>query len=71
MCVCFFLFFCLKSIISMAQEEQSTDGTIKKCVFFNGANFVKIVKFHRNNIFKGKKKDEIHPDLTKVFVRNF
>ena len=37
----------------MAQEEQSTDVTIKKCVFFNGANFVKV---HRNNIFKRKKR---------------
>ena len=63
MCVC----FCLKSIVSLAQEKQSTDGTIKKCVLFNGANFVKAVKFHRNNIFK-RKKDKIYPDLTKVFV---
>ena len=38
----------------MAQEKQNAEGTIKKCVFFNGANFIKAAKFHKNNIFKRK-----------------
>ena len=41
----------------MAQEKQYAEGTIKKCVFFNGANFVKAAKFHKNNSFKRKKND--------------
>ena len=38
----------------MAQEEENAKGTIKKCIFFNDANFVKAAKFHKNNIFKKK-----------------
>ena len=38
----------------MAQEKQNAEGTIKKCVFFNGGNFVKATKFHNNNIFTRK-----------------
>ena len=44
--------FSSKSIVSMAQEKQNAEGTIKKCVFFNGANFLKAAKFYKNNIFK-------------------
>ena len=48
----------------MAQEKQNTEGTIKKRVFFNGTNFVKTDKFHRNNIFKRKRKDITRFDQT-------
>ena len=39
----------------MAQEKQNAEDTIKKCVSFNGVNFVKAAKFRKNNIFKRKK----------------
>ena len=38
----------------MAQEKQNTEGTIKQRVFFQGTNFVKAAKLHRNNISKRK-----------------
>ena len=53
----------------MAQEKQNAEGTIKKCVFFNGANFVNATKFHKNNIFKRKK--NTHSDLIIVLVKKF
>ena len=37
----------------MGQKKQNAEGTIEKCVFFfNGTNFFKADKFHKNNIFK-------------------
>ena len=38
----------------MTQEKQNIEATIKTRSFFNGANFLKTPKLHRNNIFKRK-----------------
>ena len=54
----------------MVQKKQNTEGTIRKRVFLNGANFVKVTKFYKNNIFKRKRK-KTQLDLSKVFVKEF
>ena len=54
----------------MAQEKQITEDTLKNRVFFNGANFVKAVKFHRNNNFK-RKKNQSTPRFNQSTCKKF
>ena len=43
----------------MAQEKQNTKDTIKKRIFFNGANFVKATKFLWEQYLLEKEKDTL------------
>jgi hypothetical protein len=50
----FFLF--LKNTVSIRQEKQNTEDTLKNGFFFDSASFLKAAKFRRNNIWRKEKK---------------